>query len=75
MRFSNALCKPSENEASSVKGGGHSYTCNSIKEGSMMIDMGNLDGISIETDSDSPTGLVAVLGAGATWGSVSNFYD
>jgi len=54
----------------SVRSGGHSYTCNSIKEGSLHIDMRNINSINIVQDSDSPTGLVAMLDAGATWGMV-----
>ena len=54
----------------SVRSGGHSYTCNSIKEGSLHIDMRGMNTVQIVQDSDSPTGLVAMLDAGATWGSV-----
>merc|ERR1719312_322041 len=54
----------------SVRGGGHSYTCNSFKNNSLHIDMREMDSIQLIQDSDSPTGLAALLGAGATWGSV-----
>jgi len=54
----------------SVRSGGHSYTCNSIKQGSLHVDMRSMAGVELVEDSDSPTGLAALLGAGATWGSV-----
>ena len=52
----------------SVRGGGHSYTCNSVKNNSLHIDMRNINNIQLTSDSRSSTGLAAVLGAGATWG-------
>ena len=55
----------------SVRGGGHSYTCNSVKNNSVQLDMRDMDSISLAQDSRSPTGLAATLGAGATWGEVS----
>merc|ERR1719312_1179310 len=54
----------------SVRGGGHSYTCNSFKNNSLHIDMRNFDNIQLSAEPSSPTGLAAVLGAGATWGQV-----
>ena len=58
----------------SVRSGGHSYTCNSIKAGSLHIDMRGINTVQIVQDSDSPTGLVAMLDAGATWGSVGSAF-
>jgi len=54
----------------SVRGGGHSYTCNSFKNNSLHIDMRNIKNIQLSSEPSSPTGLAAVLGAGATWGEV-----
>ena len=54
----------------SVRGGGHSYTCNSVKNGSLQIDMRLMNSISLLEDTGASTGLVAVLEAGATWGQV-----
>merc|ERR1719300_108242 len=54
----------------SVRGGGHSYTCNSVKNNSLQLDMRRLNSIQLTSDEASPTGLTALLGAGATWGSV-----
>ena len=54
----------------SVRSGGHSYICTSIKEGSLHIDLRNMDNVELVNDSDSPTGLAALLGPGGTWGSV-----
>ena len=56
--------------ALSVRGGGHSYTCNSVKNNSVQLDMRDMDTISLGQDTRSPTGLAATLGAGATWGEV-----
>lgn len=56
--------------ALSVRGGGHSYTCNSVKNNSVQLDMRDMDSISLGQDNSSPTGLAATLGAGATWGEV-----
>ena len=56
--------------ALSVRGGGHSYTCNSVKNNSVQLDMRDMDSISLGQDARSPTGLAATLGAGATWGEV-----
>ena len=55
----------------SVRGGGHSYTCNSVKNNSLHIDMRNINNIQLTSDSRSSTGLAAVLGAGATWGQAN----
>ena len=57
--------------ALSVRGGGHSYTCNSVKNNSVQLDMRDMDSISLGQDNRSPTGLAATLGAGATWGEVT----
>lgn len=54
----------------SVRSGGHSYTCNSIKEGGIQIDTREMNSVSLEQDGASPTGLVGRLGTGATWGQV-----
>ena len=56
--------------ALSVRGGGHSYTCNSVKNNSVQLDMRDMDTISLDQVTRSPTGLAATLGAGATWGEV-----
>ena len=56
--------------ALSVRGGGHSYTCNSVKNNSVQLDMRDMDTISLDQDTRSHTGLAATLGAGATWGKV-----
>ena len=55
--------------ALSVRGGGHSYTCNSVKNNSVQLDM-KTHSISLGQEASSPTGLAATLGAGATWGEV-----
>ena len=59
--------------ALSVRGGGHSYTCNSVKNNSVQLDMRDMDSISLGQDNSSPTGLAATLGAGATWGEVIRY--
>ena len=56
--------------ALSVRGGGHSYTCNSVKNNSLQLDMRDMDTVTLAQDVRSPTGLAATLGAGATWGEV-----
>ena len=57
----------------SVRGGGHSYTCNSFKNNSLHIDMRSINNIQLSSEPSSPTGLAAVLGAGATWGEVRDY--
>lgn len=54
----------------SVRSGGHSYICSSIKEGSVQIDMRSFNRIDLYKTSVSPTGLAAVLGTGNQWGAV-----
>ena len=54
----------------SVRSGGHSYTCTSLKEGSLHIDMRSMNKVELVNDRDSPTGLAALLGPGGTWGAV-----
>merc|ERR1712130_458002 len=54
----------------SIRSGGHSYTCTNIKKDSVHIDMRGMDSIELTQESGSPTGLAAVLEAGATWGNV-----
>jgi len=57
----------------SVRSGGHSYTCTSVKEGGMHIDLRRLNKIQLVSTKESPTGLAAYLGPGATWGTVQRF--
>ena len=40
----------------SVRGGGHSYTCNSVKNNSMQIDMRQINNIELRSESTIPTG-------------------
>ena len=54
----------------SVRGGGHSYTCNSVKNNSLQLDMRRINTVELAEDPASPTGLAATLGAGGTWGAV-----
>jgi len=56
----------------SVRSGGHSYTCTSVREGGMHIDLRGLNKVKLVTTSLSPTGLAAYLGPGSTWGRVQS---
>ena len=47
--------------ALSVRGGGHSYTCNSVKNNSVQLDM-KTHSISLGQEASSPTGLATTLG-------------
>jgi FAD/FMN-containing dehydrogenase len=46
----------------SIRGGGHSYTCQTTKHGGILLDMRNLKYISINKDN-----LTALVGAGVLW--------
>ena len=54
----------------SVRSGGHSYTCTSLRAGALLLDTRSLNTVSLVPDTDSPTGLTALLGTGATWAQV-----
>ena len=47
-----------------------SYTCNSVKNNSLQLDMRKINNVELIEDPTSPTGLAATLGAGGTWGAV-----
>ena len=47
-----------------------SYTCNSVKNNSLQLDMRKINMVELSQDPASPTGLAATLGAGGTWGAV-----
>jgi len=59
----------------SIRSGGHSYTCNSLKEGAILILMKNFDRIELVETSLSETGKAAWLGTGATWGNILKTID
>ena len=54
----------------SVRSGGHSYTCNSLKAGGVHIDLRGMNKVELVDTPLSETGLAAKLGPGGTWGSV-----
>ena len=53
-----------------MRSGGHSYTCTSLKEGSLHIDLREMDEVTLTRTNKSSTGLAAVLGPGQRWGRV-----
>ena len=55
---------------SSVRSGGHSYTCNNLRDGWVLIDLRSLNRVELVETSLSHTGLAAKLGHGGTWGDV-----
>lgn len=57
----------------SVRSGGHSYTCTSIRQGGMHVDLRELNGVKLIFTDSSSTGIAAVLGPGSTWGRVQRF--
>ncbi|XP_023326745.1 uncharacterized protein LOC111700152 [Eurytemora carolleeae] len=59
----------------SVRSGGHSYTCNSLKQDSVHIIMTNFNRIKLFDTTRSETGKAAWLGTGAIWGNVLRSID
>ena len=49
----------------SVKGGGHDYAGNTVQDGSLLIDLGPMDGIEVD-----PGKARVRAGAGCRWGGV-----
>ena len=61
-----------------VRGGGHSYTCQSVKSGSsIMIDMRNFNDISMELVIEKPSIIydTITLGTGLTWQKALNYLN
>ena len=54
----------------SVRSGGHSYTCTSLKDGGVHLDLRTLNKVQLVKTKRSRTGIAAVLGPGSTWGRV-----
>jgi len=54
----------------SVRSGGHSYTCQSLKHGGLHLDLRLLAIVKLIRTKESKTGLSAVLGTGNTWANV-----
>ena len=54
----------------SVRSGGHSYTCTSLKDGGVHLDLRSLNKVQLVKTRRSRTGIAAVLGPGNTWGRV-----
>ena len=54
----------------SVRSGGHSYTCTSLKDGSVHLDMRLMNKVRLVHTNRSDTGLAAELGPGSTWARV-----
>jgi len=59
----------------SVRSGGHSYTCNSLKEGSVHIVLEEFNEIEFVEDPEIETGRAAWLGTGARWGDILRAID
>ena len=59
----------------SVRSGGHSYHCASIKPFGIHIDMRSFNKVELTTrDPFGPPGPALLLGPGQTWGRVLKFY-
>jgi hypothetical protein len=48
----------------SVRSGGHSYTCNSVKPGSLHVDLRSLDAVSVHPAAGGRAGTELTTGAG-----------
>jgi len=59
----------------SVRSGGHSYTCNGIKQDAIHIVMTNFNRIERVSTAESESGDAAWLGTGAIWGDVLRTLD
>jgi len=59
----------------SVRSGGHSYTCNGIKQDAIHLVMTNFNRIEEVNTGESETGKAAWLGTGAIWGNVLRTLD
>lgn len=51
----------------SVRGGGHDYAGNAVREGGLMIDLSAMDSVRVDPDRQT-----ARVGPGATWGDVDH---
>eukprot|EP00092_Neocalanus_flemingeri_P022800 GFUD01024724.1.p1 GENE.GFUD01024724.1~~GFUD01024724.1.p1 ORF type:complete len:607 (-),score=100.10 GFUD01024724.1:109-1884(-) len=57
----------------SVRSGGHSYTCTSLKNGGIHLDLRSLNRVKLTNAKRSSSGVAVILGPGSTWRRVLEY--